>query len=185
MRTHYIYISGLGDKLDGFRRLMMLWQRFRGRRIVLVPMKWADKKETYQQKQERIRRAISAVPQGASVTLIGESAGGAMAIRMLCDYPNEIDRVVTICGYNHTRDGITPMHDTIHPAFVRTVAANDESHERIELVARHIRTIMARNDSIVETKYSRVSGAEERYVSGKNHQLAIVRIVVLKGKLWQ
>lgn len=184
MATRYIYLSGLGDRFDAVRRVMLAMWRLRGRNIVLVPMSWGEVSESYQRKQQRIREEIDS-GSAEEVVLIGESAGGAMAIRMLADDPQAITRVVTICGYNHTATGIHDAHRSMHPAFVKTVEANDQSSAQIRQYAKRITTIFAPRDNVVAPKYSQIEGAAERRVPGRLHQLVIVLTVLARGRLWR
>ena len=184
MATRYIYLSGLGDRFDVMRRIMLAVWRLRGRDVVLAPMRWGEADESYEHKQQRILRKIRA-KRGKDVVLIGESAGGAMAIRMLADYPNDVARVVTICGYNHTASGIHDFHRSMHPAFVKTVEANDQSSAQIRQYAKLITAIFAPRDNVVAPKYSQIDGAAERRVPGRLHQLVIVLTVLARGQLWR
>ena len=159
---------------------MLLTLRLRGIHIRLIPMRWSDTGETYPQKQERIMNALIR-DEPARVILVGESAGGAMAIRMLMDYEQSIAGVVTICGYLHGASGINPQHDILHPAFVKTVQANDKSLERLRSLANRVTTLYSEQDSVVAGRYSYLKGMKRVVLQGSRHQLPIVG-VVLSGK---
>ena len=184
MNTKYYYLSGLGDSLDTFRRIMLWYHRVRGRDIRLIPMRWSDTEETYQQKQQRILATIEKHKDG-EVVLIGDSAGGAMALRTLLDRPDIIDRIVTICGYNHTATALDSRYRSVNPALVTTVEANDRDRNIFDSYADRIMTLYAAEDAVVKSKYSRIEGARSASIPGKVHQLAIVRIVLLHSSLWQ
>lgn len=183
MKPRYLYLSGLGDRLDGARRVMLWCIRLMGRDIGLVPMNWNDTDESYQLKQRRIMMAINEA-QGREIVLIGESAGGAMAFRMLFDHPDSVRRIVTICGYNHTAKGINAIHRELHPAFVETVEANDDTKKPISDVRDRALTIYSPNDSVVKPVYSLYESVPSARVKGKMHKLIIVNTVLFHGNLW-
>lgn len=122
--------------------------------------------------------------QGREIVLIGESAGGAMAFRMLFDHPDSVRRIVTICGYNHTAKGIHAIHRELHPAFVETVEANDDTKKPISDVRDRALTIYSPNDSVVKPVYSLYEGVPSTRVKGKMHKLIIVNTVLFHGNLW-
>lgn len=184
MKTHYLYLSGMGDRFDPARKLMLAYWRLRGRSIHLVPMRWRDVGETYEQKEQRIREAIHLRSEGR-VVLVGESAGGSMAIRILLDHPELIARVVTVCGFNHTASGVGGFYRKYTPAFYEVVKANDASEKAMHQEASRIKTVFASHDMVVYPKYSRVKGAEEVSIRGRLHLFAIMRIVLFDGACWR
>ena len=107
-----LYITGLGENLHPIRRLLLISWRLRGKRYELIEMRWNDEQETYQQKQQRILSRIDA-DNNQPVILIGESAGGAMALSMLANFSHKIDQVITICGYNHTTSKINQKYSKV------------------------------------------------------------------------
>lgn len=114
-KIHILYISGFGTKYDAYRlRLLRLW-KFRDVTVELLPMKW-EGKETFEQKLARIDQAIDGAV-GKRIVLLGESAGGSMAIHMYARRPDDVYRFMTICGKNaHPETVGQPYYDR-SPAF--------------------------------------------------------------------
>lgn len=184
MDTRYIYIPGLGDHFDPFRRLMLAYWRIRGKKIMLVPMRWSDKSDSHQDKVNRISVAIDSMDSN-HIVLVGESAGGSMALRTMIDRPEAVERVVTICGYNHSGDGVGEYYRKNVPEFYETVLENDRDRPRLDQLLPRITSIYAKDDSVVDSKYSHIEGAHNISIAGRIHLFAIVRIVLIHDGLWR
>lgn len=110
-----LYISGLGDKYDGFRAAALKTWRLWGVETELIPMQWNDG-STYEVKWARIKEAVYKAKQsGSRVAVIGESAGGTMAVRAGADL--RLDCMVTISGVTSPATPISPMIFAKSPAF--------------------------------------------------------------------
>jgi len=178
----YLYITGLGENLHPIRRLLLISWRLRGKRYELIEMRWNDERETYQQKQQRILSRINAEKK-QPVILVGESAGGAMALSMLANFSHKIDQVITICGYNHTASKINDPHRALHPALVQVVEFNDRHMNDIVRNSDKITNIYSLADGTIDQKYSKVGGAKHIEITTPNHQLSIVRSILNFFKL--
>lgn len=99
MKQHVIYIPGLGDGYDAVRKFGLLFWKRPGVAVTHVPMHWMSPVETYEEKVARIEKAVLRYHDRETV-IVGESAGGAMAIVALRRYQQHVDRVVTVCGMN-------------------------------------------------------------------------------------
>lgn len=174
---HYIYIPGLGDRFDFLRKLVLrVWWQNSKTKVTFVPMRWADKHETYEAKYQRVAEAIKAVNN--KVVLVGESAGGAMAMFALSRHPKEIDHVVTICGYNHDADDVHLEHKTRHPAFYQIMPAVDAVVVQLSKKDRaRITTIYSTKDTIVIPDHSRIEGAKAVVLHTPGHLSNIVRVL--------
>jgi len=175
---HYIYIPGLGDHFDFLRKLILrIWWQNANTRVTFVPMRWADRHETYEAKYQRVAAAIKAVDN--KVILVGESAGGAMTMFALSRHPKEIDHVVTICGYNHDADAVHLEHKTRHPAFYRIMPAVDAIVVQLSKEERaRITTIYSTKDTIVIPEHSRIEGAQATVLHTSGHLLNIARALL-------
>lgn len=174
---HYIYIPGLGDHFDPLRRLAL--QRWKiGAKVTFVPMTWNDRAETYEQKYERISQAIDGA-KSDEIILVGESAGGAMALLSYSRNIDRVSRVVTICGYNHGAESVHPYHKRAHPAFYSLMPVVDDIVAQLSAEAcSRITTIYSTRDHVVTPQHSRVSGANEKVLHSPGHLTSISRVLM-------
>lgn len=184
-KQHYIYIPGLGDYYDPGRRLLMATWRWRqGVSGSLVSMHWFDKDEACHQKQQRIAEAIAAVSSDRQVILVGESAGGAMAISMLSVIPERIDRVVTICGKNIGADTIGPQYLRKYTALSDSVRAAEQTISRLDSYQKQkIHNIYNRRDPLIRRADTALVGARQSAISFIGHQLSVIYIAGLRFDL--
>lgn len=111
---HILYLSGLGDNLDRWRlRALKLWH-FRNVTVELVPMSWAS--GTFEQKLAKVDQAIDRA-KGKRIVVIGESAGGTMAMHVYARRPDDLYKVMTICGKNTHPEGVGEQFWRNNPAF--------------------------------------------------------------------
>ncbi len=177
MAKHYIYIPGLGDRLDPLRRLAL--QRWRGpnAQVTLVAMRWADKTETYEQKYARIAEVIKR-SDGQKIILVGESAGGAMALLAFSRHMEQVSGVVTICGYNHGASDIGQMYRRRNPALHSLLLKTDEIVRQLSSEARQRVTVMySDHDNTVTAKHSRINGTREIVLHKPGHFMNIGRVL--------
>lgn len=124
--THYVYLPGLGDGLfNQIRRTMLIGWKLRSIDVSFVALNWADKDELHTAKYNRALMHVKQY-EDRKLILIGESAGGSMAIRLFLESDTKIDDVITVCGYNHGAKYIDKRHDHVHPAFIPNVEKVDE-----------------------------------------------------------
>lgn len=95
MATHIIYIPGIGDGYDGFRRFALQFWRLWGVSVEYVPITWHDGGD-FEQKMRYIDQAIGRTV-GERIVLIGESAGATLALHASTNH-KRIHRVITLCG---------------------------------------------------------------------------------------
>lgn len=134
---HILYLSGLGDDLDRWRlRALKRWH-FRGVTAELVPMVWRS--GTFEQKLARIDQAIDRAikhGKGKRVVIIGESAGGSMAIHMMARR-DDIYKVMTICGKNTHPEDVSPLYYEKYPAFKTSMDHLSESLDQLTAKQKH------------------------------------------------
>lgn len=170
---HVIYIPGLGDHFDPLRRLVLATWGFRGTRVTFVPMRWNHRHESYEDKYERVARAIEAA-RGSAIVLVGESAGGAMALLAFSRNLSRVDQVVTICGYNHGAADVHPYHKLRHPAFYHLMPMVDDVVTKLTRNSRErITTVYSTRDHVVTPRHSRIDGAREKVLHTPGHFLSI------------
>ena len=170
---HVVYIPGFGDHFDSLRRLALRRWQGRDTKVTFVPMRWSDKNETYQTKYDRVIQGIEHV-DADEIIVVGESAGGAMALYTFSHNLARIDRVITICGYNHGAVDVHHNHQRAHPAFYQLMPLVDEVvADFTPANASRIMTIYSTRDRIVTAEHSRIAGAHEHVLRTPGHFISI------------
>ncbi|HMH70321.1 MAG TPA: alpha/beta hydrolase [Candidatus Saccharimonadales bacterium] len=125
MPIHILYISGLGDRYDSFRRFCLRFWRLFGVTAELVSMSWTNG-ATYEEKVKIINQRVDAA-KNKRIVLIGESAGGSTALNMYAARPNNFYKVMTICGKNTKADHVSPHLYRKNPAFKTSMYQAEKS----------------------------------------------------------
>ena len=178
-KFHYIYIPGLGDKYDWLRSFgTWHWQLRPGVTRTVVPMRWgAD--EPLEHKHQRVIDAISDTQSDVHIILVGESAGGSVALTI----PGLTDRklaIVTFCGKNTSVATIGQFYRRRFPSFVRSVELSEQivnsSHEQPNPVL----VCYSENDRVVVPADGVVSGADTITITIPGHLTAIMWLMVMR-----
>lgn len=174
MKHYIIYIPGLGDNYDGLRRFLLFFWRVYGVTVEHVPVKWYDGKP-YEEKYKRVNAAITnAQALGYTVSVIGESAGGSMAVNLFARN-DTLHRLISLCGVNSYKTPISPRIFERGPAFKESVSILNESQARaIKTRVRQITSITARYDQTVPIKSNVIPGARRVTVWSMGHLTTIV-----------
>jgi len=176
LRHQVIYIPGLGEGADNGRSLALWFWRLFGVRANFVPMLWYDGK-TYDQKLKDVLDAIdTAQNEGCLVTLVGESAGGSMAINAAYARPS-IRRLITIAGANDPDAKISPVTLRRSPAFDWSMRHMKQSLGLFP--ADKIHTVRGLADRIVRTRHTVIKGAHNHVVPGIGHMATIILCLTL------
>lgn len=176
--THYIYIPGLGGSFDLLRRLALLGWRRPNTTVTFVSMNWDDTTENWQQKYTRVKQAMKAA-RDDKVVLVGESAGGAMALYAFIKNGSKYCQAITICGYNHGAADVDIGHKTAHPAFYRLVPKVDKALRGLSKDQRtRITTLYSMADKTVRPGHSRIIGAPAIVQRSGGHLRTIGRVLV-------
>ncbi len=178
--THYIYIPGLGDRSNGLRQLALARWKAKDTGVTFVPMNWANKQESYEDKYQRVAEAIQKL-SGEKIILVGESAGGAMALLAFSRHLAAVHSVVTICGYNHGARDVHIAHKQRHPAFYRLMPSVDRIVASLDADAcSRITTIYSTSDFVVTPSHSHIDGARKVILHTPGHFTNIARVLVRK-----
>jgi hypothetical protein len=174
MKYYIIYIPGLGDNYDGLRRFLLFFWRMYGFKVEHVPMKWYDGK-SYDEKYKRVESAIrNAQALGYTVSVIGESAGGSMAMNIFAR--NErLYRLVSLCGVNSYKTPISPRIFQRGPAFKESVSILNESQaDAVKKRANRMTSITGYYDPTVPIKSNIIPGARQVTIWSIGHLTTIV-----------
>ena len=168
MRQCLIYIPGLGDTSDKFRRRALALWRIWGVETVFVPMKWDSEKEL-QPKKLRLEQAIKkAKKHGYKVSLIGESAGSAIAISAAAKHDMHL---VTICGVNNPKMRIAPITQKRAPALKKALGQVSQAFETLNLL--NVQTISPLYDGVVYPSNATIKGAYNHRIFSFGHGFSI------------
>jgi pimeloyl-ACP methyl ester carboxylesterase len=182
MKHILLYIPGLGDSYDHFRqKALRTWPVF-GIEVQLVPMTWYDG-VSYDEKYQRASRLIkSLTSKGVRVSLVGESAGGSMALNLFATHP-EVASLVTIAGVNRSSAPVAERTLRRGPAFATSRQQVSASLAAIPASRRHaIWTISGLVDSAVRAPDSHIPGAHNRHIWTIGHFVTITLcLTVLSG----
>ena len=174
MLTHVVYIPGLGDGYDPFRRLALKAWRLGGVKVELVPMHWYGQEDELEQKRERVRAAIGRAGKN-DIIIIGESAGAAIALGFASN--PMVSRVITIAGVSRSNTPIAPSLRKRSPALLaatRTIPATS---------GYDVHSVRAIFDSVLDKKYSLATGSKAHVVWTFGHFGTIVMCLSLLSPL--
>lgn len=170
---HIIYISGFGDRYDGIRRRLLGWWHYKNVTIELVPSLWASD-ETFDEKFTRLSDAIDNA-KGKRIVLLGESAGGSMAVHMYAARPNDLYKAMTICGKNSQPEKVAEHYYTKHPAFRTSMKKLNDSIAKISADDRaRFVSIHPLYDPIVPVGETLLPGCREVRLWSIGHLLVIL-----------
>ena len=182
MKHKIIYIPGLGDGYDPLRaRALRLWES-RDVAIELAPMQWYAG-DAYERVFDGVHQLITqSQKDGYAVSLVGESAGGSMAIDIFAAHPT-VHRLVTIAGVNSPHAPVAQYIRDKAPAFDGALRALSTSLAALSDTERtRIINFTARADSTVSPKHSHIAGAKHRTVPMIGHLTTVAYCLTLGRK---
>lgn len=165
MRTHVIYIPGLGDRYDGFRRSMLRSWKLWGVAVTHVPITWYDK-GSMESKLQLIQSAIGAIPESSRVVLIGESAGATLALHT-GHHDKRVSRVITLCGVARS---FTPVSNYLRK---RAPALDQAVNSLPEDPSADVHSVRAAVDGVVGSNYSSTAHATRHVIWSIGHLTTI------------
>ncbi|HEX8390173.1 MAG TPA: alpha/beta hydrolase [Candidatus Saccharimonadales bacterium] len=180
---HLIYVPGLGDGYTPVRRFALRFWREKGMHVSLLPMRWADRHETYEQKIARLHALIDTRPDDKLV-LVGESAGGAVVLAALRSLGPRVDRVVTICGMNHGASSVGAHIYRKNSAFRAAMQATDEVTSTLTQAEKgRIKTVYSSRDLTVRPKHTLLPGVDAVDIKVPGHLHSILSVLLKHSEL--
>lgn len=170
MPTHIIYIPGLGDRYDPFRRACLKLWRVWGVTTEHIPIVWYDGGD-FEEKYAKIKRSIDAVGD-RRVVIIGESAGATLALQVAANEP-DIHRVITLCGVARPETPIATYLRRRAPALHHGVNTLKTSFDI------DVHSVRAFADNVVGRPYSVVKGSTEHVIWSIGHFTTIALCLTL------
>lgn len=173
-----IYLPGLGDRFDPLRRWALGGWRSSSRRVELVPMRWDDAGDSLGDKLDRIEQVIDSAD--GKVVLVGESAGGPVALVALDKFGDQVAGAITICGMNQHADQVRPEIYAKHPAFRQTMRQADEVVATLDATQRdRINIFYSQYDMTIAPKHTLIDGVRAHRVLVPGHMLAITSLITI------
>lgn len=179
---HIIYTPGLGDRYDPIRRACLGVWRMYGVRVTMVPMRWMSD-EAYGDKRDRVEEAIHN-SSDEKVILMGESAGGSMALALYAEHVDTLAGLVTLCGKNTRSDNVSPYLYRRNPAF-------QDSMHRAEAVAiglsmadrRRFVSVVPWYDPTVPVAQTLLPGCQKMTLPAVGHIVSILAMLTIYAPL--
>jgi esterase/lipase len=166
MKHYVIYIPGLGDNSDVKRRFALSFWKIYRMKTELVPMQWYDNK-SYEEKVKRVNDAINkALANGYRVSLIGESAGGSMALNIAASR-SDLYKIITVAGVNASTMSVSDSILRRSPAFKRSIHELRKSLNTLDKTK--VETVRGLFDRSVSAKYTFIEDAHNHIVFSFTH----------------
>mgnify|MGYP003335341617 CR=1 FL=1 len=180
MKLHIIYIPGLGDGYDPLRRLALFFWRRSFIAVTLVPMRWHDRDETYEEKTARVDKAIRKYDD-RTVILVGESAGGAVAVACFHRFRAHIHQLVTVCGMNQGVGNVSPRLYRKNRAFRDAMLASDDAIPLLTATDKaDVLTIYSSRDGVIGERDTLIAGTSSVDTKIPLHMFAIGYVLFVR-----
>jgi hypothetical protein len=162
---------------------MRLWSLHPDITAEVVPMRWSDPHETYAEKRHRLQQAIE-LSNDDRIVLVGESAGGSMAVTMYTEHSMIVRKLVTLCGKNHGEKNVSPRLYRRNPAFRESLQRADAAMTALSPAQRaNISTIYSPHDHVVRPADTRIDGARAYLLGSYGHLPSIVYVLLFRLRL--
>lgn len=168
-KTHVIYVPGLGDSFDTARVFTVGLWKMHGLGASCTPMRWSSK-ESYEQKLQRL---LDDIDRKDSVILVGESAGGAIALRA-AEISPKVRACVTLCGISTSAMRVGDGYSRRAPALRTAVSRIPSTH------TSRVHSIYSALDLTVPPRYAVAKGATVHRIYVPGHLFAIAAGLVWK-----
>lgn len=174
-----IYLPGLGDGYDSLRRFLLRTWSVRRVKVIFIPMRWRNR-ETYSEKRDRVAAEIK--KYGAkNIIVVGESAGGSMALNLYAEYPR-LAGVVTLCGVTTIETPIGEGVKKRHPAFWESVEKLEKSREvYTKAMPSRILQVTSSHDPSVPRAVNLIVGTMQKRLVLPGHLVPIMYFLAIAG----
>ncbi|HCH34714.1 MAG: hypothetical protein UY35_C0022G0008 [Candidatus Saccharibacteria bacterium GW2011_GWC2_48_9] len=181
-RTHIIYLPGLGDRYDPMRRFFLRAWSLYGAHVTMIPMRWASN-EPYNAKRARVLSALDML-DNERIVLMGESAGGSMAVSVFAAQSGTVVGTMTLCGKNTRSDNVSHRIYAHNPAF-------RESMQQAEALVRNLQpkqserfvSIVPLYDPTVPVAETLIPGCQKITLPLVGHLAAILAMLTIFAPL--
>jgi len=141
-------------------------------------MRWTDG-SSYEEKIKRLDDLV-ARSKGKKIILIGESAGGSVALNMYAQNPEAYYKVLTLCGKNTRADLVSPKLYVKNPAFKTSMYLAEQSVKKLTLRQRRaFISIHPLADHVVPVPQTLIPGCKEVTLWTVGHFATIIFALTL------
>ena len=175
---HIIYLPGLGDKYDPIRRACLWVWRLYGGRVTMVPMRWASD-ESYHDKLARVEEVMLGRAD-ERIVVMGESAGGSVALTLYAWHLKSVTGLATLCGKNTRPDTVSPGIYARNPAFWDSMRAAEAAVSELPSAARRrFVSVVPWYDPTVPVVETLLPGCRKMTVPAIGHLFSILAMLTL------
>ncbi len=97
-QSHSVLIlPGLSDRTSGIALVTKWWRRY-GLQPYVLKVGWHDERTDIRKKLDTIILEIEKFATHGLISVVGTSAGGSMALNLLCERSDIVNNAVNICG---------------------------------------------------------------------------------------
>lgn len=153
-----------------------------GVRVTMVPMRWQSD-ETYGDKRARVEEAIRKTA-GEKVVVMGESAGGSMALAIYARHADTLAGLVTLCGKNTRPDTVSPDIYKRNPAFRDSMYEAEAAATALSMSDRwKFVSVVPWHDPTVPVAQTLLPGCQKMILPAVGHLLSILAMLTLYAPL--
>jgi pimeloyl-ACP methyl ester carboxylesterase len=179
---HIIYTPGLGDRYDPARRACLKLWRLYGARVTMVPMRWRSD-ETYADKRARVETLLGS-ESDEKVVLMGESAGGSVALALYAQYADSVAGAMTLCGKNTRSDNVASYLYTRNPAFRDSMRRAESVVDGLSQKQRQkFVSVVPWYDPTVPVQQTLIPGCQKMSLPAVGHLLSILAMLTIYAPL--
>lgn len=184
-RHQVIIIPGLGDRTVFIEKASRHWRK-RCLEPEVIPVGWRDGSSDFNEKLSFLIDLVRKKARNGPIHIVGTSAGASMAGNLLCELPDEVERVAMICARLKTgfdgRRSLENMSAT-SPAFRQSVTRFEKRIEKLtQEQLRRIMTVSALfGDEYVPANTSVIPGAYNTRIPTIGHGPSIASALLFSG----
>ena len=171
-----LIVPGYGDVDSYIKRLTKRWPKRYGLDIYIHPFGSTDPPEKY---NDNWRRFVEVLKRERPEAIIGISFGFSIAARAMIEYPDQVKRVVSICGPHDLQDMNPKTIRTKYPMLGKSLAALNPK----DLQPDRILTLRSWYDEVLRDAKVAVPGAKNRHIPMVEHAASIVVSLAVQGRL--
>lgn len=183
---YVIVVPGLGDGIKKMQLATNHWRNF-GLEPVVQYMNWRDGKD-FTPKLNNLTALVDELSAKGTVSIVGTSAGGSVAINTFLERCNVIDKVVNVCGRlrvgTHTGIHSFEARTATSRAFAQSVILCEQRQNELSSAERQkILTIHALlGDELVPASTTTIDGANNITIPTPEHMFSITMALTLLSK---
>jgi pimeloyl-ACP methyl ester carboxylesterase len=169
---HIVVVAGLGDSLYSWAT-----RSWAGPHVIVHPHRVGWESGDFETKLRDLAHKIDLLADQGSVSLVGISAGGSLAVNALTRRPKSVHRVINVCGRLRAGQHVHPtlkQAARTSPAFFQSVEASEAAQASLDpALATRVLTLRARWDEVVPPSTVTLPGADNRCLLSAEHVLSI------------